>query len=96
MSPLARHRAEGHLGERLPGAARPHRPEHQAREYLIDNGQSVLVIKFPDNTGTVLVRMPGDKGAAEWTRVVRIKNYLNKIAPEAKGSNAERIIKIME
>ena len=68
----------------------------KAREYLIDNGQSVVVIKFPDSTGTVLVRMPGEKGTAEWKRVVRIKNYLNKIAPEAKGSNAEKILKIME
>lgn len=68
----------------------------KAREYLIDNGQSVVVIKFPDNTGTVLVRMPGEKGAVEWKRVVRIKNYLSKIAPDAKGSNAEKVLKVME
>jgi hypothetical protein len=68
----------------------------KAREYLLDNGQSVVVINFPDGTGTVLIRMPAKVGSAEWRRVVRQKNYLAKIAPEIKGPSEEKIKKILE
>ena len=67
----------------------------QAREYLIDNGQSVMLLKFPDGTGTVLLRMPSKKGDAEWTRVVRQKNYLAKIDPKVDGTIEEKVQKII-
>jgi hypothetical protein len=68
----------------------------EAREFLIDNGQSVLLVKFPDGTGTVLLRSPTKKtGHAEWSRVVRQKNYLAKIDPKADGSIEEKITKIL-
>lgn len=67
----------------------------EAREYLIDNGQSVLLLKFPDGTGTVLLRTPSKKGNADWTRVVRQKNYLAKIDPKAEGTIEDKINKIM-
>jgi len=68
----------------------------EAREYLIDNGQSVMLLKFPDGTGTVLLRQPSKKGDAEWNRVVRQKNYLAKIDPKAGGTIEEKILKIMK
>jgi hypothetical protein len=67
----------------------------EAREYIIDNGQSVMLIKFPDGTGTVLLRMPSKKGTADWTRVVRQKNYLAKIDAKAGGTIEEKIQKII-
>ena len=68
----------------------------EAREYLIDNGQSVMLLKFPDGTGTVLLRTPSKKGNADWTRVVRQKNYLAKIDTKADGTIEEKILKIMK
>ena len=68
----------------------------QAREYLIDNGQSVLLLSFPDGTGTVLLRQPSKKGDADWVRVVRQKNYLAKIDAKAEGTIEEKIQKIMK
>jgi len=67
----------------------------EAREYLIDNGQSVLLLKFPDGTGTVLLRSPSKKGNADWVRVVRQKNYLAKIDAKVDGTIEEKIGKIM-
>ena len=68
----------------------------EAREYIIDNGQSVMLIKFPDGTGTVLLRMPSKKGDADWLRVVRQKNYLAKIDKKVEGTIEEKIHKIMK
>lgn len=68
----------------------------EAREYLIENGQSVMLLKFPDGTGTVLLRQPSKKADAEWTRVVRQKNYLAKIDPKAEGTIEEKIQKILK
>jgi hypothetical protein len=67
----------------------------KTREYLLDNGQSILLVKFPDGTGTVLMRVPSDKGVAKWDRVVRQKNYLKKIDPKADGSIEDKINKIV-
>jgi hypothetical protein len=54
-----------------------------------------MLIKFPDGTGTVLLRMPSKKGDAEWTRVVRQKNYLAKIDSKVDGTIEEKIQKII-
>ena len=55
-----------------------------------------MLLKFPDGTGTVLLRTPSKKGNADWTRVVRQKNYLAKIDTKADGTIEEKILKIMK
>jgi len=68
----------------------------KAREYLLDNGQQVIVMRFPDGTGTVLMKVPSGKSYAEWKRVVRQKNYLKKIMPKAEGGIYDKIGAIIE
>jgi len=68
----------------------------KAREYLLDNGQHVIVMRFPDGTGTVLMKVPSGKSYAEWKRVVRQKNYLKKIMPKAEGGIYDKIGAIIE